>query len=159
MLTSLPDRRSILVNSHNMLVIRLSRVGKKKQPTYRLVLQEQHRDPWGTSIEILGNYNPRTEPITLSLKEERVQHWLDRGAQPSPTVHNLLVNAGIIKDKKVRATTHDKQEIIPGADSKESPKEEAAEKTDENQKAATDTPEQEEKPAEPATTEQQEDKQ
>ncbi len=96
-----------------MLVIRLSRGGKKKQPTYRVVVQEKHRDPWGTSVEIVGNYNPRTSPSTLNLKEDRVKYWLEQGAQPSATMHNLLVNAGLIKGDKVRATTHDKKEPAP----------------------------------------------
>ena len=100
-----------------MLVIRLSRVGKKKQPTYRVVVQEKQRDPWGTSVEIIGNYNPRTEPSTLNLKEDRVKHWLERGAQPSPTVHNLLVDIGLVKGPKVRATCHDKAEPTPVTDS------------------------------------------
>lgn len=123
-----------------MLVIRLSRGGKKKQPTYRLVVQEKHRDPWGTSVEIVGNYNPRTSPSTLNLKEERIQHWLSVGAQPSATVHNLLVNAGLIKDKKVRATTHDRKEPAPKAE--EEPKKEEA--------PAEEAPKAEEKPAEEA---------
>ena len=90
-----------------MLVIRLSRVGKKKQPTYRVVIQEKQRDPWGKSVEIVGHYNPRTQPKTIVLKEERIKYWISQGAQPTPTVHNLLINAKIIEGDKQRATSHD----------------------------------------------------
>ena len=99
-----------------MLVIRLSRVGKKKQPSYRVVVQEKQRDPWGTSIEIIGSYNPRTKPKTVTLKEDRVKHWIAQGAQPSDTVHNLLVDAKLVSGPKRRATTHDKKEEAEGAE-------------------------------------------
>lgn len=88
-----------------MLVIRLTRVGKKRQPTYRVVVQEKHRDPWGTSIEILGHYNPRTK--VLVVKDDRVKHWISKGAQSSPTVHNLLITNKVIEGKKIRVTTKD----------------------------------------------------
>lgn len=84
-----------------MLVIRLTRVGKKNQPAYRVVLTEQTNPVNGKFIEILGSYNPREK--TKSLKAERIQYWLSRGAQLSDTVHNLLVNEKIITGPKVRA--------------------------------------------------------
>jgi small subunit ribosomal protein S16 len=135
-----------------MLVIRLSRGGKKKQPTYRVVVQEKQRDPWGTSIEIVGNYNPRTSPSTLNLKEDRIQHWLEKGAQPSATVHNLLVGAGLIKGDKVRATTHDKKEPVPAEEKPaEAPKAEEAEASSAataEEEPKEEAPAAEEKPAE-----------
>lgn len=96
-----------------MLVIRLSRMGKKKAPTYRVVVQEKHRDPWGTSVEIVGHYNPRSNPKTIVFKEDRVKHWISKGAQPSDTVRNLLVDAKLIDGPKVRNTTNDKREPAP----------------------------------------------
>jgi small subunit ribosomal protein S16 len=90
---------------HNMIVIRLTRVGKKKQPSYRLVAQDKRKDPWGKALEILGHYNPRTEPKTMVFKADRIQAWLDKGAQPSPSVHNLLVEAKIVAGDKVKAST------------------------------------------------------
>ncbi|KPJ86055.1 hypothetical protein AMJ57_00650 [Parcubacteria bacterium SG8_24] len=110
-----------------MIVIRLSRVGKKKQPTYRIVVQEKQRDPWGTSLEILGHYNPRTKPKTVSLKEERVRHWLAQGARPTPTVHNLLVDAKLIEGSKVKATQGEQKKRQEAARKKaeEAPKEAA----------------------------------
>ena len=85
-------------------MIRLSRVGKKKQPSYRLIVSEKTKDPWGDALEILGFYNPRTEPATVNLKKERIQHWLSKGAQSSATVHNLLVNEKILTGPKVKAS-------------------------------------------------------
>jgi len=102
-----------------MIVIRLTRIGKKKQPAYRVVVQDKRRDPWGASIEIVGNYNPRTKPKTIVFKEDRIKHWLEQGAQPSDTVHNLLVDAKLIKGAKRRATTHDKNEAAPAAKAEE----------------------------------------
>jgi small subunit ribosomal protein S16 len=90
-----------------MLVIRLTRIGKKKQPSYRLVVQDKARDPWGKALDIVGSYNPRTTPKTIILNEDRIKEWMSKGAQPSPTVHNLLVNAKVITGEKVKATTGD----------------------------------------------------
>lgn len=83
-----------------MLVIRLSRVGKKNQPEYRLIINEKHKDPWGNALEYLGYYNPRTEPPTVTLKVERIKYWLSQGAQTSGTVKNILIDQGIIEGKK-----------------------------------------------------------
>ena len=84
-----------------MLVIRLTRIGKKNQPTYRVVLAEKSRPIRGKFIEILGNYNPRLK--TRVFKAERIKHWLSKGAQASATVHNLLVSEKIIEAAKVKA--------------------------------------------------------
>lgn len=85
-----------------MLSIRLSRVGKKKRPTYRIIVTEKSRDPWGKFLEILGSYNPHAKKATV--KAERINHWLSLGAQLTPTVNNLLVNQKIIDRPKVRAS-------------------------------------------------------
>jgi small subunit ribosomal protein S16 len=84
-----------------MLRIKLSRGGKKKQPIYRILVMERARDPWGTFLENVGTYNPRTNPSTVNLKEDRIKHWISKGAQPTDTVHNLLVEAGVIEGKKI----------------------------------------------------------
>ena len=83
-----------------MIVLRLTRVGKKKQPSYRLIVQEKKRDPWGKALEIIGKYNPRTNPKTVEFDAERVNFWLSKGAVASDTVHNLLIDAKIIKGEK-----------------------------------------------------------
>jgi small subunit ribosomal protein S16 len=86
-----------------MLVIRLTRVGKKKQPSYRIVVQDKHKDPWGKAIDIVGHYNPRSTPKTIVLKTDRIKEWISKGAQPSPTVNNLLVDAKIVTSEKQTA--------------------------------------------------------
>lgn len=78
-----------------MLRIRLRRTGKKKQASYRVVVADGNAPRDGDFVEILGHYNPRTEPSTIVLNEERVKHWLGVGAQPSETVHRILFNQGL----------------------------------------------------------------
>ena len=90
-----------------MLKIRLARIGKKKQPTYRFVVSDSQKDLYGKQLEILGNYNPRSK--VLDIKKERVEFWMGKGAQPSPTVHNLLVDQNIIKGEKVKASKSGKK--------------------------------------------------
>jgi small subunit ribosomal protein S16 len=70
--------------------IRLVRTGKHKQPSYRVVAKEARTPRSGDYIELLGFYNPLAEPATVNFKEERVQHWLSVGAQPTDVVKRLL---------------------------------------------------------------------
>lgn len=93
-----------------MLTIRMTRVGKKKQPTYRIVVQDRLRDPWGKAIAIVGHYNPRTNPKTLVLKADVIKEWLSKGAQPSASVHNLLVDQKLISGEKKRSSPGKKKE-------------------------------------------------
>lgn len=86
-----------------MLHIRLTRIGKKKQPEYRLIICEKSRDPWGKALEILGHYNPRTNPASVNLKQDRIKYWIDNGAQCSETVWNLLVDQGLAKGEKKKS--------------------------------------------------------
>lgn len=78
-----------------MVKMRLRRTGKKKQPSYRVVVADVTSPRDGRFIEMLGHYNPRTEPITVNLKEERVMHWLKQGAMPTEIVEKLLKKTGI----------------------------------------------------------------
>jgi small subunit ribosomal protein S16 len=73
-----------------MLVIRLTRIGTKKRPTYRVVVTEARTPRDSRVVERLGYYNPKTQPATLKVDRERVTHWLKAGAQPSATVKSLL---------------------------------------------------------------------
>ena len=73
-----------------MLRIRLTRVGKKKQPSYRIVVIEKKNARNGTFVEIVGHYNPRQEPAAISMKADRIQYWLSKGAQPSDTVRSFI---------------------------------------------------------------------
>ena len=84
-----------------MLTIRLSRIGKKNKPMYRLIISEKSKDPYGRSLEILGSYNPHTKE--LQAKKERIEYWLSQGSGISATVNNLLIEKGIIKGEKVKA--------------------------------------------------------
>ena len=78
-----------------MVKIRLTRVGSKKQPSYRVVVADQRSPRDGRFIEIIGHYNPRTVPETAVIQEERALHWLSVGAQPTPAVARMLRNSGI----------------------------------------------------------------
>ena len=75
--------------------IRLTRVGATNNPIWRVVATDQRSPRDGRFIEVLGHYNPQTDPSTIELDEERVRDWLSRGAQPSNTVKNLLKAKGI----------------------------------------------------------------
>lgn len=86
-----------------MLIIRLQRVGKKKAPTYRLVISEKARDPQDVYLESLGTYNPHAKENQFLPKADRIKFWISKGAQVSPTLHNLLVNAKVIEGKKVKS--------------------------------------------------------
>jgi small subunit ribosomal protein S16 len=80
-----------------LLRIRLSRVGKKKQPAYRLVVTDSRNPREGAHLEIVGQYNPLTNPATIVLKEERLVHWLQVGAKPSETAAKILTKAGVME--------------------------------------------------------------
>jgi len=86
-----------------MLMIRLQRLGRKKSPSYRLVVSEKARDPQAKSLEILGHYNPVAIPKIVELKEDRIKFWLAQGAQLSESVNNLFVNAGIVTGAKLKS--------------------------------------------------------
>lgn len=79
-----------------MVKIRLRRTGAKKKPHYRVVAADSRAPRDGRFIEILGHYNPRTDPVTFSIHEDRVLHWLSVGAQPTDTVKKLLENVGTL---------------------------------------------------------------
>jgi small subunit ribosomal protein S16 len=80
-----------------MVRIRLRRVGGKKQPSYRIVAADKESPRDGRFLEILGFYNPRTEPLTLQMKEERIYDWMSKGAQPSDSVKQLFRSAGLLE--------------------------------------------------------------
>ena len=78
-----------------MLTIRLSRIGKKKKPFYRVVVIDRRRPRDGRFVEIVGTYDPLKKPAEVKLDAERIKHWLGRGAQPSDTVRSF------IRDQKI----------------------------------------------------------
>jgi len=78
-----------------MVKIRLQRVGKKKKPSYRVVVADSRAPRDGSFIEIIGHYDPLTDPATVVIQEEKALKWLRQGAQPTETVASLLSKAGI----------------------------------------------------------------
>ena len=75
--------------------LRLTRVGSKKNPVYRIVAADSRSPRDGKFLEIVGRYNPQTDPSTIELDEEKVREWLSKGAQPSETVARLLKVKGV----------------------------------------------------------------
>jgi small subunit ribosomal protein S16 len=80
-----------------MVKIRLRRMGAKKQPTYRFVVADDRSPRDGRFIEILGHYNPRTEPKTVVVNQEKAREWLAKGAQPSDPVRRLFAELGLVE--------------------------------------------------------------
>ena len=83
-----------------MVKIRLRRTGKKKQPSYRVVIADSRSPRDGAFIENIGHYNPLTEPPTIVIDEEKALKWLRQGAQPTETVVRLLNTLGIMEKFK-----------------------------------------------------------
>lgn len=71
-------------------MIRLARVGARKQPYYRVVVIDKERARNGRSVEVVGTYNPRTSPASIDLKRDRIDYWVSKGAQPSERVQKLI---------------------------------------------------------------------
>jgi len=85
-----------------MVKIRLRRVGSKKKPSYRLVVADSRAPRDGAFINIIGYYNPLTDPETVVIDEEKATKWLKQGAQPTDTAARLLAKAGIIEESEAR---------------------------------------------------------
>lgn len=80
-----------------MVRIRLRRIGLKGQPTYRIVATDKESPRDGRFLEILGFYNPRTQPATIHVKEDRAYHWMKNGAQPTESVEMVFKSAGVLE--------------------------------------------------------------
>ena len=100
-----------------MLMIRFQRIGRTNDPAFRIVVLEKERAAKaGNIVELLGTYNPRSKALTLN--EEQVKHWISKGAQPTGSIHNLLINKGVIEGKKVNVLpkkTPQVKEAVAGA--------------------------------------------
>lgn len=123
-----------------MLSIRLSRTGKKHKPYFRIIVLDKKKDPWGDFLENLGNYNPRTKELVINA--DRIKFWIEKGAQPSKTVHNILVSQEIVKDKKVGVSRISKKRKAKLAEKEKSAKKSGEEKPVETK---VETPKKEEK--------------
>ena len=80
-----------------MLAIRLMRTGAKKRPSYRVVVKEKQSKRDGAFLENLGTYNPTREPAEIILKAERIRYWIEKGAQPTDTVRQIIKQAAKAK--------------------------------------------------------------
>lgn len=108
-----------------MLTIRLTRVGKKKDGSFRVVVVDSKRKvKAGNYLEMVGSYDPRVDSV--SLKVDRVKHWMSVGAKPSDTVHNLLVSQKIIDAKKINILPKFKAPEVPAEAPAAAPAAEAA---------------------------------
>jgi small subunit ribosomal protein S16 len=112
-----------------MVRIRLRRVGLKKQPSYRIVVADSRSPRDGRNIEVIGFYNPRTEPATMKIQEDRALYWLSVGAQPSDTVNYILKELGTL-DRFDRMKAGAKvEELVAEAEAAESERGEINPKT------------------------------
>lgn len=94
-----------------MLIIRFQRIGRKNDPSFRLVVTENRSKPKSGGVELLGSYNPKTKQFAL--KNERISYWISKGAKASPTVHNLLVSKGVVVGEKVAVAPTKKEDAKP----------------------------------------------
>jgi small subunit ribosomal protein S16 len=91
--------------------LRLRRMGKKKQPIYKMVAADARSPRDGKFLEAVGFYNPLTDPHTLDLKEDRIMYWLNVGAQPTHTVKSLLRQKGLILKKELISKGLDEEKV------------------------------------------------
>ena len=114
-----------------MLKIRLQRIGRKNDPSFRVVVVDSHQGPKsGKYVELLGSYNPKLN--TVSIDDERAKYWIGHGAQVSDTVHNILVKEGAISGEKInvlpkKSPVVKEEEAEVKDESKNEPKEESKE--------------------------------
>jgi len=150
-----------------MVKICFKRIGKKKYPVYRIIALDKQKDPWGNYLDNLGTYNPHTKE--LNLDEAKIKEWLDKGAQPSDTIYNLLVDKGVITGDKRRVSTLSKkrrgrlakkEKAAKGASKEEAPADDSVIPTEMEESRSLDSarddieaPAEDVKPAEPAKEE------
>ena len=109
-----------------MLKIRLRRVGRSKQPLYRVVIAEHTAPRDGRFVEIVGQYDPASKDKNLNLNEERIKYWISVGAQPTETVHRILFKQGLYDiEPPKRITVEKKAEAAPEAEAEAAPEAEA----------------------------------
>jgi len=125
--------RRLNLNRLPMVKIRLRRIGTRNKPIYRMVVADERSPRDGSFIEIIGHYNPLTEPVTFVVDEEKALKWLKYGAQPTSTALRLLTKAGVMDkfkpaaEKKARATKPKKTKTKAGTKAKSTAKSTAEE--------------------------------
>ena len=127
--------------------VRLTRVGSKKNPIWRVVVADQRSPRDGRFIELIGSYNPQTQPSTIVLDRERLQHWLDRGAEPTNTVRKLMRAENTTQAAVAEVSAARAQEEAAAAQAAARAKAEAAKA--EAEAAAAEAPDPEPAPVEP----------
>lgn len=115
-----------------MLIVRLQRVGRRNDPSFRVVVTEKKGPPRGQYLEKVGTYDVKRGGVVFD--KERVLYWISKGAQPTPTVHNLLIREKVIEGKKIQNHKHAVPEKkaetpveAPSVEAAETPKEEVKE--------------------------------
>ena len=133
-----------------MLKIRSKRVGRKHDPSFRIVVVESQRGPKsGDYIEVVGFYNPNTKE--QSVKADRVLYWLGQGAQPSDRIHNILISEGVIKGEKRNVLPQKSPVVSEKEEVEEAPAEKSGEESADTPAEVEETEEKtEEAPAEEA---------
>lgn len=92
--------------------IKLQRRGRTKKPTYRIVVQDSRTARDGKIIDIIGQYNPLSEPTFFEVSEEKVKQWIRNGAQPTESVERLLINKGVIQGKQETKKSEKKETLV-----------------------------------------------
>ena len=111
-----------------MLKIRLRRVGRSKQPLYRVVIAEHTAQRDGRFVEIVGQYDPASKDKNINLNEERIKYWISVGAQPTETVHRILFKQGLYDidpPKRITVEKKPEAEAAPEAEAEAAPEAEA----------------------------------
>jgi small subunit ribosomal protein S16 len=134
-----------------MVKIRLRRMGKKKQPSYRVVVADSRSPRDGRFVETIGFYNPRTEPPTVQIKEDRALYWLSQGAQPTDAVARLLRNKGTLERFARLKEGEDLESLLAEAAAEEVAAEEIVEEVEAEVVAEEVAPAEEEAAAEETT--------
>ena len=134
--------------------LRLRRMGKKKQPIYKMVAADSRSPRDGKFLEAVGFYNPLTKPHTLELKEDRILYWLNVGAQPTHTVKSLLRQEGITLKKELISKGFDEEKIKSELENWQKMKEAGSKKRTEKKLSRKAKAKQEAEAATPAAEEQ-----
>jgi len=123
-----------------MLKIRLRRVGAKKQPSYRVVVADSRSPRDGRLVEVIGFYNPRTDPPTVKFEEERALYWLSRGAQPTEAVAGFLKSRGTLDRFARLKQGEDLEDLLQeAAEADQAPVPETPPPTEEEEEEAEDS--------------------
>lgn len=118
--------------------LRLRRMGKKKQPIYKVIAADSRAPRDGKFLEIIGLYNPLTDPAIVDIKEDRALYWLGVGAQPTETVKNLLSKKGILLKKELQKQGLEEEKVSAALESWKKVNESKATKSNKRGKSAKD---------------------